>query len=137
MTLTEFLLERIAEDEAPTFELTPYPCEPGCCAPAGWVGSRCVLCEDAPTFGGTVKAITEVAAEHAEQVHRRTHVLAECETKRRIVKEASGWAALCSPDDWPEGGMEGAPLSDAGRWILWQFALPFSDHPDYDEAWRP
>lgn len=51
MRLDEFLLARIAEDEAPTWELVPYSCEPGCCAPAGWVGHRCLIC-GTEEFGG-------------------------------------------------------------------------------------
>jgi len=48
----------------------------------------------------------------------QTRVLAECEAKRRIV-------ALC--DDYEEP----APS------VLLALALPYADHPDYDESWRP
>src|SRR3954453_16025846 len=71
-TLSDFLLARVAEDEAPTFELVPYKCDPGCCAPAGWVGHRCLICGTPAEYGGAVAAITDIAREHEERVHRRS-----------------------------------------------------------------
>lgn len=84
--LTAFVLRGIEGDEAPTYELVPYACEPGCCAPAGWVGSRCLICDDGVSYGGTVQAMTESAKEHAERIHRRSRTLAECRAKRAILE---------------------------------------------------
>ena len=57
-------------------------------------------------------------------------VLAECEAKRRIVQM---WAD-------PTGQWSG-PQAEAARAqkdrTLRILALPYADHPDYDEAWRP
>lgn len=129
--LADFLLARIAEDEAPTWELHPYACEPGCCAPAGWVGSQCRYCDAAPVYGGTVAAITVIAEEHAEAIHQRSRVLAECEAKRRIVEYAARadqrWAA-------------GSPMVGyraASRDTMKAIALPYAEHPDYRKEWRP
>ena len=127
LTLTDFLLARIAEDEAPTWKLIPYACPPGCCAPEGWVGHRCLICDE-ESYGGTVEAITEIAEEHAEKVHRRARVLAECEAKRRIVEMQ--WHHL-GVDDYAWG------MEEAKRQILAELALPYADHPDYREEWRP
>lgn len=129
MNLTEFLLARIAEDEAPTWELVPYRCKPGCCAPAGWVGHRCLIC-GTEEFGGTVDAITETATEHDERIHHRSRVLAECDAKRRIVGLHTD-----QHDD------AGDPLSYdypyVGCTTLRLLALPYANHGAYRQEWRP
>lgn len=65
-------------------------------------------------------------------------VLRECEAKRRRVELLSTWDRLCPPGDWPvSGDMSGVALADAGRFLLRVEALPYCDHPDYDEgAWH-
>jgi hypothetical protein len=89
MTLTEFLLARIAEDEA------------------DWsvVASRDV-----------------VQMLHGKPLAPR--MLAECEAKRRIV-EHLGWIV----------DNEGRNIVE--RNVLRLLALPYADHPDYREEWRP
>lgn len=52
-------------------------------------------------------------------------VLADCEADRRIVTAASGWA---SADADTQAAMEN---------IKRLLALPYADHPDYREEWRP
>jgi len=137
VTLTDFLLARIAEDEAPTYELVPYGCPQGCCAPAGWVGSRCLICGTGPEYGGTAEAITATCQEHEERVHRRSRVLAECAAKRAIVDSRATFERGRSAER--EIGMKltmGGCV--AGIDVALKFlALPYADHPDYDEAWRP
>ena len=138
-TLTEFLRARIAEDEAPTFELVPYRCLPGHCAPAGWVGHHCLICDDGTIYGGTVKAITESAREHEERFHRRARVLAECESKRRIVALHRLWRVPESNDDWLGGCKvctDGGPVAQG--WpcdTLRALVLPYATHPDFREEW--
>lgn len=51
-------------------------------------------------------------------------VLAECEAKRRII-------------NWWMAGREGQPYGHDTMRLLGALALPYADHPDYDEAWRP
>jgi len=113
MTLTEFLEARIAERESAARDMKHQAAmgRPLLQLLGGGTGIREIVDPD--------------------------RVLADCKAKRRIVEQAAEWAALCPPDDWPEGGMEGAPLSDAGRWILRQMSLPYADHPDYRDEWRP
>jgi hypothetical protein len=64
-----------------------------------------------------------------DKTWRFTHarVLAECEAKRRIVAMAQRFTAM--PDD---SGTD-IVLDD----VLRLLALPYADHPDYDEAWKP
>ena len=53
------------------------------------------------------------------------HVLVECEAKRRIVEGLDGWD--------PELGTTGQIAVQ----VLQLLALPYADHPDYREEWRP
>jgi len=147
MTLTEFLLARIAEDEevAQTlegaawlvdgehaFQLTSghkypsyrhpsgasivpdesYTGQPG--LPDGKRWARMVTCAHEHRIRGRDR-------NHCPLTHVTRHdparVLAECEAKRLLVE----WLAM-------------EPREDQALAFL---ALPYADHPDYDEAWRP
>jgi hypothetical protein len=84
MTLTEFLLARIAEDEA--------------------------------------------EMQRADFVWDYQRLLAECEAKRRIVKTR------------PFKLLAGAEERQADRLrdqVLRLLALPYADHPDYQQEWKP
>lgn len=72
-------------------------------------------------------------------------VLAECETKRLIIKEhgSDRWdCAVCAEEESFSEDSDGN-----GEWYrsakhapcptLRFLALPYSDHPDYREEWRP
>lgn len=100
MTLTEFLLARIAEDEE----------DP-------WRGAE---------IAGADRVVgpDEHAALRADESAWEARVLAECEAKRRIIEHHNP----C--DDWWFGDPSTCPELQA-------LALPYADHPDYDEAWRP
>ena len=108
MTLTEFLLARIAEDEAAARSLGD---EPG----RRWLHSlRGVTDQDARRFGARANP---------------TRVLAECEAKRRIVERAeiAHERAKVGPSD-----------GDSAWFLAVRYlALPYADHPDFREEWRP
>jgi hypothetical protein len=135
-TLAGFLLARIADDETPTWTLVPYPCEPGCCAPAGWVGHQCRYCDATPVYGGTIEAITGIAEQHAEMIHQRSRMLAECDAKRRIVEHHGSNGdddfALCVICTEVGPDAQGWPCQ-----TLRLLALPYADHPDYRPEWKP
>jgi hypothetical protein len=119
MTLTDFLLARIAEDEA--------------AAPDGslWLGGEMpwLLGEgDPPNFPITVDP-------------RR--VLAECEAKRRIVDLHQDYGCTaagteghetCGDREWCYTCGEGSshPCD-----TLTALALPYADHPDFRDFWLP
>ena len=124
MTLTEFLLARIAEDEGKIH--------------GDWSDGR------------GLHLITE------EMFDR---MLAECEAKRRIMTEAfevaatidGEWGCCHDADDIRRGyreptpgwGDEPEPLpaNCAGPEVAGKFlqglALPYADHPDYRQEWKP
>jgi len=126
MTLTEFVLARIAEDEA-VARSREWPRR---LADALWAASEPDE-EDAP---GTVNPLHDAgwddAYDLARSVQQAAHsagldvdparVLAECEAKRRIVE----W---CQTD---EGGFHWST-------VLEPLAAIYADHPDYRDDWRP
>lgn len=118
MTLTEFLLARLADDER--------------------------VARGLDDRDDTVESGLEVHDEPglgAELVISKTRLLAECEAKRRLVELHSGDAEWCG---YSHGGMgthgdmgygpEPLPVDCDTIKVL---ALPYADHPDYDTAWRP
>lgn len=136
MTLTEFLLARIAEDEGrldlPDAEVVLNSSGEVSHRGDGWVSrGDCPVC-GAYQYDGTEEVTEEAWWEHAETIHQRSRLLAECEAKRRIVKEHG-------PNEW---GLCGVHVFDddehrAPCQTLRLLALPYVDHPDYDDAWRP
>jgi hypothetical protein len=111
MTLTDFLLARIAEDEAVAR---------GAIADDG--GSNEGFANQYDRMVGTydrpldwVPRIGEDAARLIARFAVPARVLAECEAKRRIVEL----------------------ISSPGPQALRLLALPYADHPDYLPEWRP
>jgi hypothetical protein len=68
-------------------------------------------------------------------------VLAEVDAKRRILELHRASTDHHADKDpycvgcWEAGGLDGAPSHPCPTLRL--LALPYADHPDYDEAWRP
>jgi hypothetical protein len=112
MSLTEFLLAQIDEDEAVARRAwTRGAGMPN--LPQGWV--------DEPT--------EELVAYNAR--FDPVRVVAECEAKRRIVSRCDMIVR------GREAGMfNDGQLTDA-RDNMRALALPYADHPDYRDEWRP
>jgi uncharacterized protein DUF6221 len=109
MTLTDFLVSRIAEDEA--------------------------AARAAEASEGDVHEIFDRGPETVGDHYRRhgpSRILAECDAKRRIVEHVQGVAN--NAGDPPS--IEPASLPMLTH-VLRLLALPYSDHPDYREEWRP
>jgi hypothetical protein len=98
VTLTDFLLARIAEDERDARDCKEW--------------SDCFACPTHETFD-------------------TARVLAECEAKRRIVERHNLIAA-------GQGETIELAFHEQGLFEALHFlALPYADHPDYREEWRP
>jgi hypothetical protein len=79
------------------------------------------------------RGLTIADAQHMTH-HAPRRVLAEREAKRRIVEEYAPVAKNDTGESEPEyayGWAEG--LGEAVRLL----ALPYADHPDYRDEWRP
>jgi hypothetical protein len=105
MTLTEFLLARIAEDEAIAKRAEPH-----------------AEMFD-PMYGEQFPVDAHI--EHWPPAR----MLAECEAKRRIVEWLPEDDVL--GDGWHDGWNHGH------RYAMQLLALPYVDHPDYQQDWRP
>jgi hypothetical protein len=70
--------------------------------------------------------------------HDPARVLAECEAKRLMVRHA---AAVSKMDNQVEHEFgTGGPVpwaEDHGVLLLRFLALPYADHPDYQQGWKP
>ena len=145
MTLTEFLLARIAEDEAVALTcVIPAHEEPGAYQPhpelAEWLytdGDEVIYKPTEEMLAhryyspfhvtcdteGLLPSIESDVGHHVAR-HDPARVLCECEAKRRIVEHAT----QC--DDSPRGGW-----CYSCHVALCALASVYSDHPDYDPAW--
>lgn len=150
MDLTDFLLARIAEDEEVARTASPAP----------WLYTTVesvgggALYDKTRTIGSLhyeqpnehdgriVRHLLEHEAD-ANGAHIARHdparVLAECEAKRRIVAAhpvvQHGTDGRGPEDEWECRKCYEYPAS----WCttLRALALPYADHPDYREEWRP
>lgn len=116
MKLTEFLLARIAEDEHHARKLAESDRRP-------------------------ILALA-ITLDHPRRI------LSECESRRRIVElhEVSVEWTWVTPFDGPayrEASVScevcgwAAEGESSGCDTLRALALPYADHPDFDESWRP
>jgi len=118
-TLTEFLLECFAEDEAEARTAMGGGDGRWASWNRSWDdGQRRDLAADNMRIAALPTSIDEHVCRHSP-----ARVLAECEAKRRIVD-------LCG--DHP-GWSNPSPMGDR---VLRYLALPYADHPDYREDWH-
>jgi hypothetical protein len=127
--LLEFLLARIAEDEqAAALSMVNDERMTAAAGPLEDPGPVCLLEQ------------TNIGMEYVVGM-RSARLLAECKAKRRIVEEHpdinDGDCGTCVHGQWGYPAHGGA-LPE--RWpcpTLRFLALPYADHPDYEEGWRP
>lgn len=122
-TLADFLLARVAEDEAKAR---------ACTGPEWTTGLPATIHPDPTTYRTVTRAVGHVCgsiiAADAEHIARwdPARVLAECEAKRRIVVRCQEMQSAAVP----------MAVHLASR-TLADLALPYADHPDYREEYRP
>ncbi len=123
LNITDFLLARIAEDEAAArAAIAPGQLHP-------WGDERLPETKVSQVPNEVRGYLGGTWGEHFAR-HDPRRVLYECEAKRAIVEDQRRW--------------QGWGTNDAGQTFkveknrtLCALALPYADHPDYDEAWRP
>ena len=152
--LTEFLLARIAEDEAIAQDAMcdgngKWASWNRSWDDAGW--------RDLAADGERITALPTSIDEHVCR-HDPVHILAECEAKRRIVALHESWPTLVqTPDkfEYDDGDLD-TYVMRVSREMAWMttreyvarfgtdpptapmlamLALPYVDHADYDEEW--
>lgn len=120
-TLPDFLLTRIAEDEAAARLASPEA------AKASWG-------DDETEHSGYGWFSVDYWGPENEAHGSRwdpARVLAECEAKRLVVE------TVCY-EVGPVGERESwLPYDETGERVLRLLALPYAIHPDYSEKWRP
>jgi hypothetical protein len=122
VTLVEFLLARLAEDEAAAQRAVPGPWE--------LQGEpRETLVFSAPT-GVSVAVGWLRDLDHVAR-HDPARVLAEVAAKRLILEYAPPKAHGTFDDGWRRGQMA------FHAHTLRLLALPYAGHPDYREEWKP
>jgi len=121
MSIVEFLLQRIAEDEALAQAASvPYDQWDAVGSSDGQVATVVGITGHVAPRPGLL------TAQHIAR-HDPARVLAECAAKRRIMEE-------CAPNvakDWPFP--DGLNLSE---FVVAELVQPYADHPDFDPAWR-
>jgi hypothetical protein len=120
MTLSEFLLARIAEDEAVAQSASPGPWHTNAECDEVFAVDGVTVAEGFALSGPQTRATTVHIARHDP-----ARVLAECEAKRRIME-------LC---EYAHERGQG-PGSYLDRCVA-LLALPYADHEAYQEEWRP
>lgn len=122
-TLVDFLTARIDEDEAAALDAARLPANRSWSAATGGV-------VDATGQGAAMVSAPENVIPHLIR-HDPAHVLALCEAHRGLIERAQVIEDQRAKND-PDAPSQ--PLGDDALRVL---AEAWSDHPDYDEAWRP
>ena len=133
--LAGFILARVAEDEEVATATLNTSIRVGVMrgvpVPRWHWGERSVIYSDGGTDDEVVR-VRHTWKQEGEHIIRwdPARVLAECEKNRRIVD-------VCLA--WPRKGEHIAPWprNDTADSVLRLLALPYADHPDYQESWRP
>ena len=111
LTLAEFLLARIAEDEEESSTFHEVDCD---LVTRGRVD---------PAWGWTCTC------------GHPARVLADCEAKRRIVERAVKWRQTSlSESETDDQYLQGAADSYEDAVVF--LALPYADHPEFNEEWK-
>jgi hypothetical protein len=127
--LVEFLRARLDEDERIARAAIADDCgQDGGFEDAAWLtdGTR------RPQFGGAAGEMIRTFAVPAR-------VLREVGAKRQMIDEITdlGHCPGCTGDPTMVGTAHECPTDGARMRMLPLLALPYADHPDYREEWRP
>lgn len=142
--LTDFLLARIAEDEAAARyllrDLEGQIAEGGFGADerGPFTPTRQLAAEMWAFYAGQTRWRNFARGQHIARFSDPSRVLAECEAKRRIVEAhpltSDAVGTGCRTCDLDEDGM--LVMADGGCTTLRALAFPYADHLDFREEWR-
>jgi hypothetical protein len=136
--LVDFLRARLAEDErvarAVPADLGHSWSDPGPWVMAGSGGGR--EAEVAKAADALEMPLAEAVAHHIAR-HDPARVLAEVEAKRRILDDVLPTMQADELRIAGEWGVGSDPVREASDDLLSLLALPYADHPDYRDEWRP
>ena len=121
-TLTEFLLARIAEDEAVARD-----------ASVDQWGQEVKDASDWVSLVQSVERDSTAAQDELVRRHDPARILRECEAKREVIAHYEAYAreAGRNPDVFAL-----VKMSEAVEGILVELAKVHSDHPDFRDEWR-
>lgn len=135
MTLTDFLLARIAEEEAAARAVRPldYSIDMGGNRQdERWYVARLRF----SSADGAARSDSDAEATALFARHDPARVLAECGARRRIAEEYLRNEELI--ETTPEVlAREIRPVNLTLEGVLLDLASVYADHPDYREEWRP
>lgn len=124
MDLVEFLTARLDEDEHAARAATPGPWAVDDESYAEAVRAEDVAVVAGGRWGGEASVFESTADALHIARHDPARVLAEVDAKRQLLAWVLRWPMRPHPPSSVDG-------------VLELLALPYADHPDYDEAWRP
>ncbi|MFE7513814.1 DUF6221 family protein [Streptomyces sp. NPDC057540] len=126
--LIAFLRARLNEDADLALAASPGPWHPGEEHDEVLAVDDIVVAEGFALSGRQLRATVDHIARHDP-----ARVLAEVDAKGRLVDLTSGMLSAAEGDSEVDhyGGL------DAAEAVLRATALPFAEHPDYQDAWRP
>lgn len=139
MTLTEFLLEQIGEDEDVVRELIAYYVKQCLEEARRWHGDINKVTSPETTYLTGSDYSLSSDDYYALLTARPARVLAECAAKRAIVvaaAEATG-LDLQVDQEFRVGPRDETVEPYCGDVILRALALPYSFHKNYREEWKP
>jgi hypothetical protein len=142
MTITEFLTARLDEDEEVALSAAGWDRAgrtriPGSWSPEGIGG---VTDEELrPVAYAGESGLSDSKVSHIVR-HDPARVLAEVEAKRALIADADTFDRTAREYVSKGDRMNSLAARGVERGVihaLRTLALPYADHPDYDESWRP
>lgn len=136
MTITEFLLARIAEEEQIANrllrDLTSQIEDEGVTADdlGAVTPTRMLAADIGSRYRGQSRWSNVARGQYITALSDAARVLAECRAKRRIVEDKRRIDASAGDTEWHYG------YSDGNYDAIRALAFVYADHPDYDPAWR-
>ena len=135
MTITEFLLARITEDEereARAYQTNSRLLEGYTVTTDSLYPARVTLTLNSDKWHSTVMTLREFRERFTTPTPDK-RMLAECAAKRAVVRRYESFYATRRAN-WTNPNYQGA-MEELG-FVLQQIAAVYADHPDYQQEWE-